>query len=76
MSIPPESIIVGRCYLTRSDQVVRIIRLQRGGYVAYVFRSSAVVKAFGWTGAQAVVQDLAYLIEREVPCDWTPETDE
>ncbi len=70
--MPPESIEVGRCYLTRNDQVVRVMNVLSDGYVVYAFRSSAVAKARGWTGATTVLQVLAYLIEREVPCDWTP----
>ncbi len=76
MTMPPESIEVGKCYLTRNDQIVRVEKLLLDGYVIYAFRSSAVAKAFGWTGAQMEIRSFAHLLEREVPCDWTPETDE
>src|SRR3712207_1222145 len=49
VTMPPESIEVGRCYLTRNDQVVRVMNVLSDGYVVYAFRSSAVAKARGWT---------------------------
>ncbi len=75
MSVPLESIEAGKCYLTRNDQVVRVMNLLSNGYVVYAFRSSAVAKALGWTGAQTALQVFAHLIEREVPSDWTPARD-
>ena len=75
MSIPPGSIQAGKCYLTRNDQVVRVEKLLLDGSVIYAFRSSSVAKVFGWTGAQAEIRSFLHLLEREVPCDWTPEKD-
>jgi hypothetical protein len=75
MTVPPESIEVGKCYLTRNDQVVRVMKLLSDGHVIYAFRSSAVAEAFGWTGAQTEIRSFIHLLEREVPCDWTPASD-
>ena len=72
MPVPPESIQVDRCYLTRNDQVARVTKILPNGYVLYAFRSSAVAKAFGWTRAQTEIRSFVALVEREVPCDWTP----
>jgi hypothetical protein len=49
--------------------------LSAEGRVNYEFGSAAVAKAFGWTAAVTDVRSFAHLIERPVPCDWTPETD-
>jgi hypothetical protein len=73
MSVPPESLELGKCYLTRNDQVIRLMKLLSDGQAVYAFRSSTVARMFGWTGATTSLQVLARLIEYEVPCDWTPE---
>lgn len=72
MTIAPESIRVGKCYVTRNDQVVRVTGLLPDGYVLYAFRSGAVAGALGWTRAQTAVQVFVHLAEREVPCDRAP----
>ncbi len=75
MSIPPESIQVGQCYLTRNGQVARVVTLLPDGRTRYQFRSSAVARAFGWYEAKTDLRSFSHLVEREVPCDWTPEGD-
>lgn len=75
VSLPPESIQSGQCYLTTNGQVARVMSLSAEGRVNYEFGSAAVAKAFGWTAAVTDVRSFAHLIERPVPCDWTPETD-
>ena len=42
----------------------------------YEFREAAVLKAFGWKEGVLEIKPFATLLKREVPCDWTPETDE
>ena len=76
MTIPPESIQSGQCYLTTNSQVARVLRLSAEGRVNYEFRDSRVVKALGWTAAVTDLRSFAHLAVRPVPCDWTPETDQ
>ncbi len=45
------------------------------GDVHYAVRSGNVTKALQWTGAVADVRSFSDLVEREVPCDWSPERD-
>lgn len=74
MPVSPESIAIGKCYLTSNGQVARVLKLSPEGDVHYEFRSGAVVRAFGWNGGVTDLRSFGHLIEREVPCDWTPET--
>ena len=72
MTVPPESIEAGKWYLITNGQVARVQNLQAGA-VHYEFRSSVAAMAFGWTSAITDIRTFGHLIEREVPCDWTPE---
>jgi hypothetical protein len=76
MPIPPESIHVGQCYLMRSGYVRRVVAF-RQGRVQYETRSQAT-KRVGWAWKMGIVDlnTFAAMVERPVPCDWTPETDE
>ncbi len=76
MALPLENIEVGKCYLTRNAQVARVMSLLSDGYVVYAFRNSAAARAAGWTEARSHLRTFVLLIEREVPCDWTPEGEE
>ena len=76
MTIPPGSIAVGRCYLTHSGEVRRVLRFLLEDRVHYEFREAAVARAFGWKEGVLELAPFAALIEREVPCNWTPEADE
>ena len=76
MSVPPESIIVGKCFLIPGGKVARVLRIMPGNQVHYELRSGATVRAFGWKAGVLELAAFAHLVEREVPCDWTPETGE
>jgi hypothetical protein len=74
MSLPPESIQVGECYLTSMGTVRRVTRLLPGR-VQYEQRPA---HRGTWANHRTDILDLrsfAFLVERPVPCDWTPETD-
>ncbi len=77
MSIPPESITVGRCYLTTTErgyQVRRVVRIMPDGRVQYERRAAAGTRgATVWVLCMADRRTFALIAEREVPCDWTPE---
>ena len=75
MSIPPESIQVGQCYLAKGDKAVRIrrvIRIMPDGRVQYEQRSPKTL----WQSGIQERRSFAAMLEREVPCDWAPEADE
>jgi hypothetical protein len=76
MSVSPESIKVGQCYLTLSGQVRRVVRLLPDGRVQYETRGGAVARAFNWRTDVLDLRSFAFSVERPVPCDWTPEMDE
>lgn len=75
MSVPPESIQVGECYLTHMGTVRRVTGLLPGR-VQFQQRPG---HRTAWVGYRNHILDLrsfAFAVERPVPCDWTPETDE
>ncbi len=76
MPLPPESIQIGKCYLTHSGEVRRVLRLLPEDRVHYEFREAAVARAFGWKEGVLGLAPFAALVEHEVPCNWTPEADE
>jgi hypothetical protein len=76
MPIPPESIQVGQCYLMLDGEVRRVLRLLPNEGVHYESRAGMIVQAFGWKPGVLARSAFAALIDRPVPCDWTPESDE
>ncbi len=81
MSLPPESIEVGKCYLVRtgrSDQpmgVRRIVRIMPDGRIQFEHRIASS-KGVAWKAAIQDARSFAFMVEREVSCDRTPEADE
>ena len=73
MAVPPESILAGRCYLLPENKMARVLHILPGERVQYEFRECAVVRAFGWKEDVLELLPFAFLVEREVPCDWMPE---
>jgi hypothetical protein len=74
VSLAPESIQSGQCYLTTNGQVARVLRLSAEERVSYEFRDGTVARAFGWTAGVTDLRSFTHLVERQVPCDWTPKT--
>jgi hypothetical protein len=75
LSIPPESIQVGQCYLTDNGKVRRVMALLSG---RVQFQQRAAHRAT-WKASKPDILDMrsfAFTVERAVSCDWTPETDE
>ncbi len=74
MGLPPESIELGKCYLTNTGRVWRIINLLPDGRILYEHRPGHVPHMKRWQ-AGIIEGHLAaeILIEREVACDWKPE---
>jgi hypothetical protein len=74
MSIAPESIQVGQCYLTNMG-TVRWVTGLLPGRVQYQQRPGHRPT---WANHRTDILDLrsfAFSVERAVPCEWTPETD-
>ena len=74
MSLSPEGIEVGRCYLMHSGQVRRVIALD-GDRVRYETRHR-VSKGWAWHPGIVPVAVFASMAKRVVPVDWTPEMNE
>ena len=74
MPVPPESIEIGRCYLTETGQVRRVVRFMGDGRVQYEERSAHILQKT-WTVGMQCTRFFADLVEREVPSHWTPEED-
>jgi hypothetical protein len=73
MAIPPESIQVDRCYLTESGSVRRVTSIGSDGLVRYRERVGAGPWSAGTKQRRKHV--FANSAVRQVPCDWTVETD-
>jgi hypothetical protein len=75
MTIPPESIAVGKCYLSDEGRVRRVVKFISDNQIRYAYRSFPQ-KGKLWRTGRLEVGRFAETTLREVPCDWTPETDE
>ena len=78
MSIPPESIQVGKCYLALSGSVRRVARILPDGRVLFEWRNGAHLprRRNRWRSDIEEISVFVSFAEREVPCNWTPDTDE
>ena len=76
MTIPEESIQVGKCYLGDNGKVWRVVRIWPDGRVQFEFRSRMQKDARVWKPGMLEGTAFAASAQREVPCDWTPEADE
>jgi hypothetical protein len=74
MSVPPESIEVGKCYLTDAARVQRVIEIRPSGEVIHEHRSTRE-RQEEWIAGTATLRAFAFITVREVPRDWTPEAD-
>ena len=75
MSIPPESIQAGQCYLVKTGQVRRVVRVMPDGRVQYEYRAPNQLNPGAWRPGMQSGRSFADLVERPVPCDWTLETE-
>ncbi len=76
MTIPPESIQVGKCYLGDNGKVWRVVRIWPDGRVQFEFRARTQGNAKLWKPGMLEGPTFSASALREVPCDWTPATDE
>ena len=73
MSLPPETIEVGQCYLTVSGSVRRVRAILQG---RVQFENRVKVPngcPWGWRTSMLDIKSFAFSEERPVPYDWTPE---
>jgi hypothetical protein len=69
MSIPPESIQVGRCYLSEEGRVRRVTKFLASGQVRYKYRSFPDDERSPWRTGNLDVGRFAATTLREVSCD-------
>jgi hypothetical protein len=80
MSVPPESIEAGKCYFVRpyrsgrSGGIRRVVRIFSDGRIQFEHRTS-VARPTGWKPGVQDLHSFAAMVEREVPCNWTPESE-
>ncbi len=76
MSVPPESIEIGKCYLGDNGKVWRVVRVWPDSRVQFEFRARSRGEVRIWKPGMLSLQDFAEAAQREVPSDWTPKTNE
>ena len=71
MPIDPNSIAVGLCYKTTSEQVRKVISSE-GDDIGYVFRGSKNRKNWEKSGQRRTTTRIKFVseVEREVKCHW------
>jgi hypothetical protein len=74
MSIPPESIAVGKCYLTLSGEARRVVVCEHG---KVTFHTGQRMRMPGLLPRRQVMTLTTFAQQalREVPCDWMPQGD-
>lgn len=77
MSVPPENLRVGKCYLLETLHVRRVCLvtdLMPGSSVRFQQREAeGSGGAFVWSTGATDLRSFAHEALREVSCDWTPE---
>ncbi len=73
MAIPPESIEVGRYYLSTDGRVRRVVKFLPDGRVRYAYRSVSLDERRGWKTGRLDVGRFAETTLREAPRDLTSE---
>jgi hypothetical protein len=68
MSIEPEAIEVGQCYLTDHNTIMRVLRVMRDQRVQYEWRGGLRMK---WRSGILPAREFVASADRRVPFDWT-----
>ena len=76
MTIPPVTIEVGKCYLGAHGRVVHVTHVTPDGRVRFKYKDAHPAMADAWWAGMLSLREFAFEAIRQVPCDWTPETDE
>jgi hypothetical protein len=72
VSIEPDAIEVGHCYLTDQSTVRRVVRVLPDQRVQYEWRAGHRTH---WKSGILSAREFALAAERRVPCDWTIKTE-
>jgi hypothetical protein len=72
MAVDPNTLTVGKCYVTASGQVRRILEID-GSDVVYEARGKKNVPAPWGSKTTVDTQRFADAVEREVPCHYDPD---
>ncbi len=75
MAIPPESIEVGKCYLSEDGRVRRVVKFLPGERIRYAYRSFPATQGKLWRTGRLELKRFAETTLREVPCGQVPEGD-
>jgi hypothetical protein len=78
MFIAPEIVEVGKCFLTSAGSyspMRRVVSIAPSRRAVFEARRMLHHRAV-WTPGEQSSRSLAASVEREVPCDWTPEQEE
>ncbi len=75
MSVPPESIDVGKCYLTVGGEVRRALAIEADKVAYHTILKNGSRQSLPRHRVNAL-RTFAAQIEREIPCDWTLESGE
>jgi hypothetical protein len=76
VSVPPESIKVGKHYLDDRYRLLHVTHVTPDGRVRFKYQDAHPAMVDAWWAGMLNLQEFAAAAIREVPCDWTPEADE
>jgi hypothetical protein len=72
MSLPPETITVGKCFATPGNQVRRVVSII-DGIVSYEARGPRMIKGKWPSQRRVSVERFAADVAKEVPCHYDPD---
>ena len=75
MTIQPESIRVGQCYLDDRQRFLYVTHITPDNLVRFKYHEPQPAMADAWWAGMLNLRDFATAVIREVPCDGTPEKD-
>jgi hypothetical protein len=79
LSIPLQSVEIGKCYLLEGEPLRRVrlvTHILPSGRIRFEGRDATESREFVWAGGTSDLSAFAEAALHEVPCDWTPDTDE
>jgi hypothetical protein len=76
VTIPPESVEVGKCYLDARHRVLHVTHVTLDGRVRFKYQEAHLTTADAWWAGMLNLREFASETVRQVPCDWTPERGE
>lgn len=75
MSVAPDTVQVGHCYLAKGQRFLQVTHVTPDGRVRFKYLdSSASSRPDTWWAGMQNLRDFAATALREIPCDWTSET--